>query len=144
MNDRERRRLIDAAQSLVGRFTIGPAGVDYSAASCAAALTSRAGAIHTGVCVDVSCGIGFCAEHAAIAEMLKSRETRVRAVVAVAHNASERAHIIPPCGRCRELMMQVDPANAETEVVLGPDRSVPLHELLPRHWKDGASWTALD
>ena len=46
--------------------------------------------------IDVSCGIGFSAEHAAIAEMLKHRETRIEMVVAT----REGGHIVPPSGRC--------------------------------------------
>ena len=44
------------------------------------------------------------------------------------------ARTAPPCGRCRELIAQLDEANAETAVVLDPDRVVPLMELLPEYW----------
>jgi cytidine deaminase len=40
-------------------------------------------------------------------------------------------HVLPPCGRCREFIRQIDPANLGTEVVLGRDRSAPLRDLLP-------------
>lgn len=36
------------------------------------------------------------------------------------------------CGRCRELLWQVDPRNAATWVVLGPAEGASLAELLPR------------
>jgi cytidine deaminase len=39
--------------------------------------------------------------------------------------------VLSPCGRCREFIRQIDPANIDTEVVLGRDRSVKLRELLP-------------
>jgi hypothetical protein len=39
--------------------------------------------IFTGVCVDTACSLGFCAEHAAVAEMLKARQSNVRMIVAV-------------------------------------------------------------
>jgi cytidine deaminase len=39
--------------------------------------------------------------------------------------------VLPPCGRCREFIRQVDPANLDTEVILGSDRSALLRELLP-------------
>lgn len=60
--------LIAAAQSVYGEFSLDS---DFSAGSCAAAIQTACGRIFTGICVDVACGIGFCAEHAAIAEMLK-------------------------------------------------------------------------
>jgi len=39
--------------------------------------------------------------------------------------------IIAPCGRCRELIYQVDVANTETRVLLNNGRAVRLKELLP-------------
>ena len=121
------QELVDAARRMQGEFPL--AKDDYTAASAAAALRTASGAIRTGVCVEVACGIGFCAEHAAIAEMLKHRETRIAAIVAVGNGA-----IVPPCGRCRELMMQVDHRNLEAKVIVGEDRIVTLRELLPQPW----------
>ena len=94
----------------------------------AAALVTAAGRVHTGVCVDTACSLGFCAEHAAVAEMLKAHESEVRMVVAVDRDGA----VLPPCGRCRELLWQADPRNAAAWVVLGPDEGAPLAELLPR------------
>jgi len=91
----------------------------------AAALRTDSGAIYTGICIDVACGIGFCAEHAAIAEMLKHRKTRIETIVAV-----KDAMILPPCGRCRELMAQVNPENGATRIILD-GRVTSLRELLP-------------
>src|SRR5262245_36867943 len=94
--------LIAAAKSVYGEFKLG----QFSAGSCAAAILSDRGDVFTGICLDLACGIGFCAEHAAIAEMLKSRQTRITAAVAVCGDT-----IVPPCGRCRELMAQINTAN---------------------------------
>src|SRR4051812_7786655 len=105
------QRLIDSAVPLLGELRLGQP--DMSAATVAAALLSRSGCIYTGVCVDVSCGIGFCAEHAAVAEMVKHRETEIEAIVAVSDGG-----ILAPCGRCRELMFQISPNNLATKVVL--------------------------
>ena len=143
MSDETRAALIDAARACAGRFDIGPVGAEYSAASCAAALMSDSGRVYTGVCIDVACGVGFCAEHAAVAEMLKGREKRVIAVVAVAQKGTKGWCIVPPCGRCREMLMQVDPGNAATEVIVSPERSLPLGKLLPVHWNDAGTWHEL-
>jgi cytidine deaminase len=94
-----------------------------------AALITKAGHIYTGICIDVSCGMGFCAEHAAVAEMLKARETEIVMVVAVGEGA-----ILSPCGRCREMMVQVNRANFDTLVILSGERVMTLRELLPEHW----------
>lgn len=40
-------------------------------------------------------------------------------------------HVLPPCGRCREFIRQIDPANLDTEVILGRNRTTPLRDLLP-------------
>jgi len=123
--------LVDAARSVYGEFEMG---YDVSAGSCAAAILAANGQTYTGICLDLHCGIGFCAEHAAVAEMLKARETRVIAAVAVAVDGREFA---PPCGRCRELIAQIDPANLDTQFILGHDDVRPLRELLPLHWQAG-------
>lgn len=119
------RKLIDIAASLARPFTPSE---DCASGSVAAALITVAGNLHTGVCIDCHCGLGFCAEHSAIAEMLKHHEAYIRMIVAV----NSAGAILMPCGRCRELMWQVSPRNAETRIILGPDRSARLSDLLPR------------
>jgi cytidine deaminase len=119
--------LIEQARPLLGELTLGRP--DSSAATVACALRSRSGRTYTGVCVHVSCGIGFCAEHAAVAEMIKGRETEIEAIVAVCDEG-----VLAPCGRCRELLVQVNPRNFETLVGLPGGRVVRLRELLPEHW----------
>ena len=119
--------LIDLAQPLVGELVLGRP--DLSAGSVAAAILTTSGRTYTGVCVHVSCGIGFCAEHAAVAEMLKARETEIEAIVAVCEDG-----VLAPCGRCRELLVQVNPKNLEAEVALPGGRVKRLRELLPDLW----------
>jgi cytidine deaminase len=70
----------------------------------------------------------LCAEHAAVAEMLKARESAVQIIVAV----NENGVILPPCGRCRELLWQVDDHNQRAWVILGVEDGAWLRELLPR------------
>jgi cytidine deaminase len=120
-------RLIEAARAVQGTFELRDP--DLSAASVGAALRTTSGAVFTGVCLELACGIGFCAEHAAIAEMLKHREVEIATIVAV--NDSK---ILPPCGRCRELMAQHTPRNADTQIILPEERVVLLRELLPEPW----------
>jgi cytidine deaminase len=119
--------LIDAAKVVLGEFTLSN---DYfRVGNVAAALLSRKGNVYTGICIDIACGIGFCAEHSAIAEMLKHRETAIDMIVAVSGDT-----ILPPCGRCRELMFQIDHKNVDTKVILEANEMVTLGELLPRRF----------
>ncbi len=58
-------------------------------------------------------------------------------LVAVWRTQRGRLHVLPPCGRCREFIRQVDPGNLDTTVVLSRGRNAPLRDLLPAHeWPD--------
>ena len=120
-------QLINLAAAVARPFRPAPS---FSAGTVGCALLTASGKAFTGVCLDGACGIGFCAEHAAIAEMVKQHESAIAMVVAVDVDGC----VLPPCGRCRELMMQVDPSNRQTAVILGATETVPLEDLLPRHW----------
>ena len=98
-------------------------------ASVGAALRTPSGRIFTGVCIDAACGIGFCAEHGAIAAMITAGENRIESIVAV----NEVGDILSPCGRCRELVVQVDHANGDTRVLLAKGAR-PMRDLVPDHW----------
>jgi cytidine deaminase len=86
------------------------------------------------VCIDTGSGTGFCAEHGAIAAMVTAGEYRVARIVAVWRDGPDgELRVLPPCGRCREFIRQIDGANLEAEVVLGEDKALKLRELLPYH-----------
>jgi cytidine deaminase len=97
------------------------------------ALRTDAGNVYRGVCIDAHSGTGFCAEHAAIAAMVTAGEQRIETIVAVWKDDAGTTVILPPCGRCREFIRQVDEGNLDTGVVLRRDRVVKLRELLPFH-----------
>jgi cytidine deaminase len=101
-----RFKLIEAAKAVCGEFRLRE---DFSAGVVGAAILTARGNIYTGICIDLACGLGFCAEVAAVAEMLKARETHILAVVAVSNEGSFAA----PCGRCRETIAQVDSHNLD-------------------------------
>jgi cytidine deaminase len=96
-------------------------------------ITSSAPATnhYCGVCIDTGSGTGFCAEHAAIAAMVTAREYKIARIVAVWRDDEGVLHVVPPCGRCREFIRQIDPANLDTDVVLSQANSARLRELLP-------------
>ena len=96
-----------------------------------AALVTDRGNVFTGINISVLCGIGFCAEHSAVADMVRDGETKIHKIVAT--TAEET--IIPPCGRCRELLYQIDVSNLDTIVLIGEGRRRSLRELLPDNWQ---------
>jgi cytidine deaminase len=109
---------------------------DNAAGDVACALLSSSGNLYFGVCIDINSGIGFCAEHSAIAAMVTAGESSIARIVAVCGDV-----VLPPCGRCREFIYQIDHANLlNTDVILGADRAVKLKELLPHPWNE--AWNA--
>lgn len=94
-----------------------------------AALMTDKGNIYTGVAITCACQIGFCAEHAAIAEMLKNNENRIVKIVAANSNAP-----VPPCGRCREFIRMMNEENMDTEVMVAEGEVTTIRELLPHAW----------
>ncbi len=101
-----------------------------TAGSVASALVTASGNVFVGVCIDAACGIGFCAEHNAIGSMITEGESAIAVIVAV----NRHGDILPPCGRCREFIYQVDAANRQTRVLLPGERVATVAELLPEHW----------
>lgn len=122
-------KLIEEANQVCGVMEFDTYYRNYSGKVGCALLTTN-GNIYTGISVDLVCGLGNCAEYSAICEMLKNHETRIEMIVAVYN----KEQIIPPCGRCRELIAQLNSNNTSTKVIL-PDKSVvTLSELLPEKW----------
>ncbi len=96
----------------------------------ASALLTENDNVFTGVAIDVACSIGFCAEHSAIAAMVTVGETRIKEIIAVHRDG----RVLPPCGRCREFIVQINNRNYECNVHVSGDRIVPLSALLPERW----------
>lgn len=123
--------LIAEARRVVNRRTLSPM---VEAGSVGAALVTHSGAVFSGVNLDTSCSLGFCAEHTAIAAMVTAGESRIETIVAVSDRVD--GEIVPPCGRCRELIWQVDPGNRHTRVLMSGREVLLLEDLLPRHWRE--------
>lgn len=98
----------------------------------ACALETNNGSIFTGICIDLPCSIGLCAEQSAIAEMIKKNETAIKRIISVFEDGS----ILPPCGKCREFIAQIDNSNNETQIVLPEMKEMMLNNLLPERWDD--------
>jgi len=100
----------------------------------AATLITDDDLVFSGVCLDTGSGTGFCAETNAIGAMVTSKRYKIKKIVAVwKDEQGSQLTVLPPCGRCREFMRQIDTDNLTTEVVLGYDESVQLRELLPHN-----------
>jgi cytidine deaminase len=130
MNDKM-QNLINSAKEVVGIINMN--GFDGNGAGhVAAAILSKSGNIYTGINIDTACSLGFCAEASAIADMLKHKETEIVAAVAVTF----KGDIIPPCGRCRELMYQINKDNINAEIATNSNTIKVLKDLLPETWAD--------
>jgi len=101
------------------------------AGQVASALVTDKGNIYLGVCIDVPCSVGFCAEHSAIAAMVTAGESKIDKIVAIGKD-----NFLPPCGRCREFISLIHDDNYEsTQIMIAEDTVVTLKELLPHDWK---------
>ncbi|HSL43478.1 MAG TPA: cytidine deaminase [Anaerolineales bacterium] len=130
MNELTNLEMIEAAKTVLKPRELF---LGNSAGDVACALLSSNGNLYLGVCIDMSSGIGFCAEHSAIAAMITAGESRIAKIVAVWGENT----VLAPCGRCREFMYGIDEANLDlTDVILGENSAVKLKELLPHPYHE--------
>lgn len=103
------------------------------AGGVAAAVQAKSGNIYKGVCVDTACTLGVCAERNAIFNMITNGEDELKRVIAVSSNGK----VVPPCGACRELMVQLMPEsykNIQIMIDYDKNRIITLNELTPEWW----------
>lgn len=92
-----------------------------------AAVVSKKGNIYTGVCIDTDCSLGMCAERNALSTMITNGEYEIKMVAAV----NKKGQVLPPCGACREFMMQLK-NSSDIEVLVDSDGTmVKLKDLMP-------------
>jgi cytidine deaminase len=120
------KELIRRATEVVNPRRLSPT---VEVAGVGSAVVTDNGNVYVGICIDTACSLGFCAEHNAIGSMITAGESKIMSIVAV----NWEGKILAPCGRCRELIYQLDATNAETRVLLQNGRVVRLKELLPEH-----------
>ena len=101
-----------------------------------AALRSRDGRIWTGLHLGATVGrLSVCAEAVALGRAILDGDGTVECAVAVRHPKADESvreiAIVPPCGACREMLTDFDPA--ADVIVPGPDgpRRMPVQALLP-------------
>lgn len=86
------------------------------------------GNVYTGVCIDTPAGMGFCAEHSAIAAMVNAGESRIVKMVAI---GIDDEYACALCGRCREFINYLDDENYKCEVMLEGGKITTIGNLLP-------------
>lgn len=121
--------LYDAAVKVQNSRTISPF---IEAGGVAAALLTKQGNLYVGVCIDTASTLGMCAERNAIANMITNGESQIDKIVAVMPDGK----VGPPCGACREYMMQLDKNSGDIEILLDLEtrKTVTLKELIPHWW----------
>lgn len=103
------------------------------AGGVAAAVLSSSGKIYTGVCIDTCSTLGICAERNAIFNMITNGEEKIDKVLAIMPDGKSG----PPCGACRELMVQLMPGDyKDIEILLDyeSERIVKLGDITPEWW----------
>ncbi len=100
-----------------------------------AALITSKGNIYRGVCIGFYCGIDSCGEYQAIGAMISNGEKGIKSIVAVWFDEKTKKYrVIPPCGKCREMIKQACRKNINAEVIISGTKKVKLKELLPHSW----------
>ena len=95
----------------------------------ACALLTDKGNIYTGISINAKCGIGFCAEHSAIADMLKAGESKIVKLVSASENS-----VVVSCGKCLEFIRQINEENVNAKILLQDGEVKIIDELLPVRW----------
>ena len=121
-------KLINLALSKAGKKELND---DMSAGRVACALETKSGKVYTGLNVRAAGDLGFCAEVSVVSQMINDGETEIESLVAINDNKK----LIPPCGRCREFIYQLDRNNLKTKIIINESESFLLEDLLPYRWQ---------
>jgi len=102
------------------------------ASSVASCLRTKKGTTFRGVCIDLS--TGMCAEYGAVASMVTEGQMEIDTIVAVTFNAKSKLYpILPPCGRCRQLLVEF----GNPWVIVRENQKFRLSDLYPVPWRGG-------
>lgn len=102
----------------------------------AAALRGRDGRIWTGIHMGATVGrMSICAEAVALGRAIMDGDGTIECAVAVRHPKPEESMrdiaVVPPCGACRENILDYDPAATIIVNTVAGFRKVPVREFLP-------------
>lgn len=125
--NKEWENLCNLAMQVINPYEVSE---NIYAGSVGAAVLTKKGNIYTGVCIDTSCSLGMCAERNALSTMFTNGEYEVVKVCAVYKDGT----VMPPCGACREFMMQLGGNAKEIEVLIDQQgKTVRLGDLMPEY-----------
>ncbi|OGJ17914.1 hypothetical protein A3K73_02815 [Candidatus Pacearchaeota archaeon RBG_13_36_9] len=100
------------------------------------ALMTLKGSIFQGVNMGFYCGIGSCGEYQAVGLMISHGEKYIKKIVSVWYDEKTKKYeVIPPCGKCREMIHQLSKKNWNTEIIVSETKKVRLKELIPYAWE---------
>lgn len=128
INERD-EQLLSAARNVLernyraGRHTVG------------AAVRAGSGEVYAGVNVE-ACGYGPCAEPIAVGAAFSNGEREIQAIVAVCRR-DDGYHVLPPCGNCRQLLIDYSPDARVVLEINGALVAAPARELLPEAYRSG-------
>ncbi len=118
------KNLYDTAKAVINPKKISE---QICSGGVGAALLTKNGHIYTGVNIDTDCSLGMCAERNAISTMITAGEFKIAKIVAV----NKKGQVLPPCGACREFMMQLKNASDIEVLVDNNGTVVKLKDLMP-------------
>lgn len=122
--DEEWKKLYDIAMSKINPKKISES---MSSGEVAAALLTKSGTIFSGVCIDTGSSLGMCAERNALSNMIAQGKFEVEKILSVYLDGT----VMPPCGACREFMMQLG-KNIQV-LVNNQGKVMKLSELMPEY-----------
>jgi len=129
---KEDNKLIEKAKEIIVKSS--PVNLIDTGDVGSALITSK-GNIFQGVSLGFYCGIGSCGEYQAIGSMISNGEKVIKKIVAIYYDSKKKRYeIVPPCGKCREMLLQVSKKNKNTEVIVSSSKKVKLKELMPYFW----------
>ena len=127
------KELIEKAKEIIVKSA--PVNLKETGDVGAALITSK-GNIYQGVCIGFECGIGSCAEYQAIGNMISNGEKEIKKIAAIWYDKKNKKYeVIPPCGKCREMIHQLGKKNWDAEVIVSENKKVILKDLLPFAWE---------
>lgn len=123
-NDEQVNKLYDTAKSVAIPKLISE---QMCSGGVGCTVLTKSGKIYTGVCIDTDCSLGMCAERNALSTMITNGEYDVNMIIAVNKNGK----VLPPCGACREFMMQLSNSSDIQVVVDNNGTIIKLKDLVP-------------
>ena len=127
------KELIEKAKEIIMKSS--PVNLVDTGEVGAALITSK-GNVYQGVSIGHSCGIGSCAEYQAIGNMISNGEKHINKIVAVWYDKKNKKYeVVPPCGKCREMIHQTSKKNWNAEVIISKNKKVKIKSLLPFAWE---------